>query len=233
MTFSWDSVLGAAHYSLYVLDATTNQPTVTNSSISGTSFSAALKSGDSYTWYLGAESTNGTAISWSWQTFSLAAATLASPMQYCPSGTIAAGAHFDTPTFSWSSVSGATHYYLYVLDNTTNQAVVNNPSVSGTSFTPAAALTPGHSFTWYIGAANANGAISWSWKTFALAALTAPTPVGPAAPFRPALSVQRRLLAGTASRAPITITSTWSMRPRARRSSTTPASSGPRTRAPS
>ena len=52
---------------------------------------------------------------------------LAAPTQQGRSGTIAAASGYDTPTFSWSS-TGAAHYYLYVLDTTTNTAIVNaNP----------------------------------------------------------------------------------------------------------
>ena len=50
------------------------------------------------------------------------------------------------------SDSGASSYYLYVLDTTTNKPVINDTSVTGTSFTPTTPLTAGHSYTWYIGA---------------------------------------------------------------------------------
>ena len=155
-----------------------------NPSVSGTSNVETLTSGDNYTWYLGAASTNGAAIAWSYQTFSLAAATattLAQPTQKGPSGTIAAGAGFDTPTVSWSSVPGAADYYLFVQDTTTGAAAINIPSISGTSYTPSTsqALTPGHSYTWYIGATASSGAVSWSWESFTLAALAAPTQSGP------------------------------------------------------
>ena len=176
-TFSWNAVASANHYYLYVLDNTSNQA-VNKPSVSGTSDAEALTTGHSYTWYLAAASTNGAALSWSYQTFTvLASPTLAAPTQIGPSGTIAAGLNFDTPTFRWGTAAGAAHYYLFVLDNTTNVAAVNLPSLSVTSFTPATALTPGHNFTWYIGAASTSGAIAWTWETFALAALTAPTPL--------------------------------------------------------
>ena len=49
-------------------------------------------------------------------------------------------AGYDQPTFSWTAVAGANHYWLYVVDATNNGAVVvNNNNVSGTSFTLSAA----------------------------------------------------------------------------------------------
>ena len=163
-----------------MLDNTTNKA-INKPSVSGVSDVETLTAGDSYTWYVGAVSTNGSAISWSDQTFSVSSPTLAPPTQFGPSGTIPAGVNFDTPTFSWSATSSANHYYLYVLDTTTNQPVVNLSFFSGTSYS-ASALTPGHDFTWYIGAETTNGVngpIAWSAETFALAALTAPTPLAP------------------------------------------------------
>ena len=165
-----------------MLDATTNKAIVNNNNVTGTSSSAVLMSGDSFLWYVAAESTNGATGVFSSQSFSLAAATPACRRQKGPSGTLAASNGFDMPTFSWSSLGGANHYYLYVLDTTTNQAVVNNASVSATSFTPSAAqaLTPGHNFTWYIASVSSGGASSgFSSESFALAALTAPTQIGP------------------------------------------------------
>ena len=182
-TFSWSSVTNAVHYYLYVLDTTTNQAVVNNSNLDATSFvSTPLTAGDSFIWYVGAVS--GTvAIAWSSETFAVAATpptTLAQPTQMAPTGTIPASAGYDLPTFSWTSVTGAAHYYFYILDNTTNKVVVTNPSVSGISFTlsTAQALTPGHNYTWFVGAAPAKGAIEWSSETFALAALPAPIQIG-------------------------------------------------------
>ena len=84
-------------------------------------------------------------------------------------------AGYDRPTFTWSSVTGAATYSLYVKDNTANQVVVNTFNVGAvTSYqlTQAQALTPGHSFTLYIGATSTNGAITWDLttpQTFSLA----------------------------------------------------------------
>ena len=183
-TYSWSSVSGANHYYLYVLDATTNQPVVNNPNVgNGTAFAAsvALTPGHSYTWYVGAVSTNNAAVTFSGQTFLLN--PLSAPTQISPTGqAIPATAGFDLPTYSWSSVPGANHYYLYVLDATTNQPVVNNPNVGNvTAFTPTAALTPGDSFTWYVAAVSSNNAGQFfsNAQNFSLAALLRPAQNGP------------------------------------------------------
>ncbi len=68
--------------------------------------------------------------------------------------------------------------YLWVQD-LNNGAVTTAPVNTGTSFTlpPALALTPGHSFIWYVAAVSTNGAIvTWNaGQSFNLAALAAPT----------------------------------------------------------
>ena len=195
-TFSWSSVSGANHYYLYVLDATNGQPVINNGNVSGTSFTAntALAAGHSFVWYIGATTLAG-GIFWTGpESFTLA--SLAVPAQTGPSGTIPAGISFDTPTLSWSSVPGASFYYLYVLDTSTNQPAVNSSNVSSASFTASAGLTPGHSFAWYVGAEGALGAagsISWSGpQSFALAALAVPTLLRPAETSRRAAATTRR-----------------------------------------
>ena len=181
-TFTWSLVAGANHYYLYVADAITGAAVIANPGVPGTSYtsSTALTPGHGYTWYVGAESANSNAVFWSGPA-RFALAPLAAPTQIAPRGTIAASSGYDTPTFSWSSVTGANHYYLYVLDNNTNQAVVNNPNVAGTSFTASAGLTSGHNFSWYVASISANGgAIVFGGPTgFALASLAAPAQIGP------------------------------------------------------
>jgi|GEM_PF-1516636 len=56
-----------------------------------------------------------------------------------------------TPTFTWSTVSGATGYGLYIRDLTTNTLVYNNAggAKTGTSYNlPSGYLLAGHSFRW-------------------------------------------------------------------------------------
>src|SRR5262249_22315766 len=90
--------------------------------------------------------------------FSLAALTAPSPSPTSPSGTI----NTTTPTFSWTAITGANHYAIYLADSTTNKPVLYNPNVSDTSFTPGAALISGHKYVWYVAAVSTNGSFFWS-----------------------------------------------------------------------
>jgi hypothetical protein len=90
------------------------------------------------------------------------------------------------PTFSWSSVAGAGHYSLVVIDTSAkNNVAVYNPNVIGISYTLSTkqALTPGHNYVWYIGSVSTNGQATTydlaTPQTFSLAALGPPTPTSP------------------------------------------------------
>jgi hypothetical protein len=160
-TFAWSSVAGADHYYLYVFDNNMHQAVIDNPHVTGTTFTLtaaqALTPGHNYTWYVYAISTNNRAYNagTASQTFMLAG--LDPPILNSPSGDIAASPGYDTPTFDWSAVAGANHYYLYVVDSNTGQPVINQPNLSGTTFTPSTPLAHGHTYTWYALAVSTNG----------------------------------------------------------------------------
>jgi hypothetical protein len=70
-TFTWQPVTDASHYYLQIKDGVTGQVVVSVPAVAGTSFTlspaqaGALKRGRSYTWLVGAVSTNGKVIVWS------------------------------------------------------------------------------------------------------------------------------------------------------------------------
>jgi hypothetical protein len=179
-TLTWNAVTGANHYLLYLADnAAPGSPILSYVPVTGTSYtvSGGLTPGHSYTWHVAAASVNGAYAVWSpGQSFSLA--TLAAPVLTGPTGTIATAAGFDTPTFSWTGVTGASRYLVSILDDTTGALVVN-ASVTGTSYTASMGLTPGHRFTATVAAASANGTAFWSSPDdFSLGLITPPTLVG-------------------------------------------------------
>ncbi len=154
---------------------------VRNSNVSGTTWTPtgtmALTPGHSYRWWAGAVIAGGGTV-WSFpQDFVIA--PLPAPMAGAPSTTITT----DQPTFTWNSVTGAAHYDVWVDDRTTGQSqALRNGNAGGTSWTPTGtvALTPGHSYRWWVGAVSINGTTSWSLpQDFAIAPLTAPTASGP------------------------------------------------------
>jgi hypothetical protein len=186
VAFTWNAVVGAHHYSLRVLDTTTNVVVVNVPIIAGTSFTATggLTPGHSFKWFVGAVSSNGlkTVSNPAGVGFSLA--PLTAPTQTGPSGAIAAAEGYDRPTFSWSAVAGADHYSLSVVNTTTGIAVIKIPFITTTSFTPklTQALTPGRTFQWFVSAISTNG-IAKSFNAaglkFSLAALASPVQNGP------------------------------------------------------
>ncbi len=174
---SWSAVAGAASYKVWLTDQNTGGVVVVTAA--GLSLTVpplqALTPGHSYTWYVAAVSTNGLAVKWNaGQDFKVA------PLNPPAAAGPAAGATLNTdqPAFSWGGVAGAATYKLWVQD-LNNGAVTTAPVNTGTSFTlpPALALTPGHSFIWYVAAVSTNGAIvTWNaGQSFNLAALAAPT----------------------------------------------------------
>jgi hypothetical protein len=116
----------------------------------------ALTLGDNYKWWVGA--LQGHTIAWdSGHTFTIA------PTAAGPSGTIAT----SMPTFIWTAVTGADHYYVWLADQTTG-VVVKVPNASATTWTPTEDLTRGNTYVWWVGAINGNS-IGWdSGVTFTI-----------------------------------------------------------------
>ncbi len=93
---------------------------------------------------------------------------------FAPTGVVTT----DMPTFSWAAVTGASSYQVWITDNTTKKSpVMPVLTTNSTSLTLAAsqALTPGDSFTWYVGSVSGAGGPHWnSGLNFQISALTAP-----------------------------------------------------------
>jgi len=189
-TFAWTMVSGATQYDLWVNAVVNGQETVgspvfRNANASETSLTLtatqALNPGRTYRWYIGAVSNNGTRFWSGGQTFTIASLPVATPTG--PSGPITT----DTPTFSWNAVANAVHYDVWVNPVINGQEVLNTPvlrnsNVTETSWTPSLtqALSPGHTYRWYIGAVSNTGTTIWnSGVMFAIAPLEAPIPSGP------------------------------------------------------
>ncbi len=90
-----------------------------------------------------------------------------------PVGTITS----QTPTFFWAG-TGAPSYTLWIADKTTGKVpVLSVPNIQTTSWTltTAQALTPGHSYTWYVGGV-VGSRVTWgAGQDFAIAPWDAPT----------------------------------------------------------
>jgi len=72
-----------------------------------------------------------------------------------------------TPTFSWGTSSGATGYTLQVAtDINFTSPIVNQTNLTGTSFSPAVALSPGTVFFWRVFAVGPSGTVAADGSPF-------------------------------------------------------------------
>jgi hypothetical protein len=165
-TFTWSAATNATGYGLYVRDLTTNNLIYPNASgttatpLTGTSLSLPngfLVAGHAYRWnmtsFVGATESPVSNLRY----FQTPAATAAAPALLTPGSAISPGPKLTTttPTFTWSAVSAATGYGLYVRDVTTGSLVYPNANgttgtpITGTSFPLSSGfLVPGHSYRW-------------------------------------------------------------------------------------
>ena len=107
-------------------------------------------------------------LTWS-QPLSFQITALAAPILNVPTHT-----NTLTPSFSWSTVTGAAHYDVEVDDLTTGtQQVIRLSDVPGTTLTltAAQALTLGHQYQWKVGAVSVNGLVE-IWSTSQAFAVT-------------------------------------------------------------
>jgi predicted phage tail protein len=169
-TFSWNAVDGADHYDIWVQDGKTGQ-VVRNQDVTGTTWGSAtsLTLGDSYTWWVRAIDSVNSPGPWS-AGLSFTVYVLAAPTLIGPSGP-----SFSLPTFGWNAVSGASQYAIWVQDLKTG-AVLQDTTVTGTTWTPAVALVVGDHYRWWVRAFNSSGAAG-AWST-SLDLLVAPSASG-------------------------------------------------------
>src|SRR5262249_55240474 len=146
-TLLWSPVVGATAYDIWLSDVYTGISQVVRVPSSATSWTvtAPLSQGHAYAWWVRglAVGANGP---WSaGAAFTLP--TLAKPVVVGPSTPIPS----VLPTFTWQSVAGADFYDVWVDDTTTGQSqVLRNTHVTGLSWAAPAALTAGHTYTWWV-----------------------------------------------------------------------------------
>ncbi len=173
-TFTWTTCDGAAHYWLWVDDATTgttqvvNQQTLLTTSCTLSAIQA-LTPGHSYNWWIGAVEGNGT-VDWSGRA-SFLVAPLFAPTFSSPTGTLTST---NTPRFSWTSATDAGSYKIWLTDNNTNQNTITVVSKSVTSWVPTSPLALNDQYTWWIASLSTNGAIV-NWSTPSIFTISPPT----------------------------------------------------------
>ncbi len=160
-TFTWTKVSTATHYKLYVMDSTggvkhdawhTLSALSCTASVCSYTPTATLASGNARFWVLAWK--NNVYSSWGGpKSFTVNPSTgIGTATLYSPSGTTTD----TTPTFTWSKVSGATWYRLWVQDSAgavrhnswLTSSTTNCTSGSTCSYTPTAVLPAGSSAFW-------------------------------------------------------------------------------------
>jgi len=162
-TITWSAVPDATRYELWVNNLTTNKPQVIyragTGALTTTSYTSPvdLPSG-TYKIWVRALNARGEAGLWS---VGVVHTVLAPPVIAQPIG----GGTFDrTPTFSWSAVTGATSYDLWVGDAKTQAVVIRNQFIETTTFTALQDLPVGNFRVW-VRAQSGNSYSSWSQVT--------------------------------------------------------------------
>jgi hypothetical protein len=168
-TFSWNAVVGADHYDIWVQDIQTGQ-VLRNQSVTGTTWSptSPLIQGHGYSWWVRAVDNTGHGGAWS-SSLNFSVAALATPTLIGPTGTST-----TLPSFNWNAVAGADHYDIWVQNMRTGQ-VLRDQSVTGTTWVPASPLAPGDSYKWWVRAIDSvNSPGPWSSsQTFTVAVVSA------------------------------------------------------------
>ncbi len=141
-TFSWSAVAGATTYTLYVLKVSDESVVLRQTEIAGTSFTpgSPLPSNIDLRLKVKGESSCGPGPYSPSVVFRIGQGPCPpteAPTLIGPSGTISTA----TPTFSWTAVSGASSYTLYVLKVSDESVVLRQTEIVGTSFTPKSPLT--------------------------------------------------------------------------------------------
>ncbi len=146
-TFTWQPVLGAAQYRVFLSNRTTGGAAVFNNVVSGTAFTpAANLNFGRYLIWVRPVAADGFEGAWSVSEDYYLGPTLLGPI----------GGTLDfTPPFTWSSITGAATYHLFVTGP--GGVLINEPGLTGTSFTPLTALPTGD-FRWWIKPSTATGA---------------------------------------------------------------------------
>lgn len=145
-TFTWAAVQGATEYRVFLSNRTTGGAAVFNDVVSGTSYTPAsnLNFGRYLIWVrpIGLDGYEG---AWSISEDYYVGPTLLAPVNPTLD---------STPQFSWSSISGAATYHLFVTGP--GGVLINEPSLTGTSYTPTTDLPTGD-FRWWIKPSTASG----------------------------------------------------------------------------
>lgn len=161
-TMSWNPVIGATGYALYVYDVTKGSLVYSNNSLSNVTSVAIgpLSLGNTFQWTVQASDSAGFGPASAPLYFQSPSLAPASPILNSP-GTFSSPGPTITnvyPVLNWNPSGGATNYGLYVYDITASSMAYSNDTVGDiTTVTLPVGLKPGHHYRWDACASNAGG----------------------------------------------------------------------------
>jgi len=163
-TLTWNASSGALTYNLQVSTVNDFSTTVINlTGINSTSYSLTnLTQGIVYYWRVSATNANGTGSYSNTRTFrAIITSAPSTPTPLTPA-TTSTGVSLN-PTFTWTNNGGATSYNLVVSrDAFMTDIVINQLSITGTSYRLTGGLELNKTYYWYVSARNTYGSSSYS-----------------------------------------------------------------------
>lgn len=181
-TFTWTPVFGADRYDVWVNDLTTGETgIIRNAFVRGPIFAPleTLPSNHAYIWTVRGIDRFGTPGRWAAHQVFYTVSILPAPELISPIANIRSDGR---PEFTWTPVTGAARYDIWVNDLTTGESgVIRHTHVPHASFTPGEALPTDHRFIWTVRAINANGTPGeWAvHRVFTLTSFLAPVLYAP------------------------------------------------------
>lgn len=173
-TVSWSVVEDAASYEIYLAEASDiGSPLVREAGISGNSYTFNQLPEGEYRVWVRARSVDGRLTPWSLssESFMTISSTVTQPLTAPVLNAVSLNGNL--PTFSWSSVSSAVRYEIYVAPNAdSGTPVIRVDNVVGTSYTANAGLASNDYRVW-VRSIGASGKVSgWSTpQSFSIVAL--------------------------------------------------------------
>ncbi len=144
-TLSWDAVPGAAGYEVQIADSEARVASATAVEVSETSYTPTTALVNKQTHYWRVRAKNGDGQYGAWSAVLTLAVNIGAVTGLSPSSTAD-----TTPALSWNAVPGAAGYEVQIAASEAGLANAQAVEVSGTSYTPATALTNNQPHYWRV-----------------------------------------------------------------------------------
>ena len=168
-TLSWAVVPGAASYEVRIADSLAGLGSASSISVTGSSYTptSALTNEQTYYWQVRAKDGDDQKGTWSAVHSLKVEWGVVSGLNPADGST----AEDTTPTLSWTGVPGAASYEVRIADSLAGLGSASSISITGSSYTPASALTGLQTHYWQVRAKDGAGQFG-AWSTVASIRIT-------------------------------------------------------------